>query len=152
MKKLGFAVVGCGNIVGHHLKGVLETPEAELVCVVDVVEEKAKAIAEKYKVKYYTEVKEMLKNPAVDVVTIALPSGLHMDVAIAAMEAGKHVISEKPLEITLEKIDKMIAVSKKTKKHLAGIFQSRFFESSLSIKKGIEEGLLGSLVLGDSYN
>src|SRR3989339_560069 len=133
MKKLGFAVVGCGVIVDYHIEGVLGTPEAELICVVDVVEAKAKAVAEKYKVRYYTDVKEMLKNPAVDVVAIALPSGLHMEVAIAAMEAGKHVISEKPLDITLEKIDKMIAVSKKTKKHLAGIFQSRFMASSLSI-------------------
>ena len=152
MKKLGFAVVGCGNIVGHHVNGVLGTPEAELICVVDNVEAKAKAVAEKNKVKYYTDVKEMLKDPAVDVVTIALPSGLHMEVAIAAMEAGKHVISEKPLDITLEKIDRMIAVSKKTKKHLAGIFQSRFMPSTLSIQKAIKEGTLGNMVLGDAYN
>ena len=68
------------------------------------------------------------------------------------MEAGKHVISEKPLEVTLEKIDKMIAVSKKTGKQLAGIFQSRFSDSSLSIKTAIQEGKLGKLVLGGAYN
>ena len=152
MKKFGFAVVGCGNILPHHINGVLGTPDAELICVVDVSEEKAKAAAEKYKVKYYTDIKEMLKNPAVDIVTIALPSGIHMDAAVAAMEAGKHVISEKPLDITLEKIDKMIDVSKKTKKHLAGIFQSRFMDSTLSIKKAVDEGKLGKLVLGDAYN
>ena len=152
MKKLGFAVVGCGNIAGHHVAGVLGTPEAELICVVDNVEAKAKALAEKNKVKYYTDVKDMLKDKAVDVVTICLPSGMHMDVAIASMEAGKHIISEKPLDVTLEKIDKMIAVSKKTKKHLTGIFQSRFYESSLSIQKAIKDGKLGKLVLGDAYN
>ena len=152
MSKLGFAVVGCGNIAEHHINGVLGTKETELICVVDNVEAKAKALAEKYKVKYYTDIKEMLKDKAVNVVTIALPSGLHMEVAIAAMEAGKDVLSEKPLDVTLEKIDKMIAVKNKTKRHLAGIFQSRFYESSLSIKKAIDEGKLGKLVLGDAYN
>jgi predicted dehydrogenase len=152
MKKLGFAIVGCGNIVENHIRGVLGTPEAELVCVVDVVEAKAKAVGEKYNVKYYTDVKEMLKDRAVDIVTIALPSGLHMDVAIAAMEAGKHAISEKPIEINLEKIDKMITVSKKTGMHMCGIFQSRFYDSSLEIKKAVEEGKLGRVVLGGAYN
>ncbi|OGF51134.1 MAG: hypothetical protein A2231_00710 [Candidatus Firestonebacteria bacterium RIFOXYA2_FULL_40_8] len=151
MKKLGFAIVGCGNILSSHGDGVLGTPEAELICVVDTDEPKAKAAAEKYKTKYYTSIKDMLKDPAVDVVTIALPSGLHMNAAIEAMESGKHVISEKPLEITLEKIDKMIAVSKKTKKYLAGIFQSRFMDSSLSIRKAIQDGQLGKMVLGDAY-
>lgn len=152
MKKIGYAIIGCGNIVANHLAGIKGTPEAELICVVDVVEAKAKAVAEKNKVKYYTDVKEMLKNKDVDVVTICLPSGLHMEVSIAAMEAGKHVISEKPLEVSLEKIDKMIEASKRTKKHLAGIFQSRFYESSINIKKAIEGGKLGKLVLGDAYN
>lgn len=152
MKKLGFAIVGCGNIVANHISGILGTPEAELICVVDIVEEKAKALAEKHKVKYYTNIKDMLKDKAVDVVSICLPSGLHMDAAIAAMEAGKHVISEKPLDVTLEKIDKMIASSKKTKKHLSGIFQSRFYPSAINIKKAINDGTLGNLVLGDAYN
>ena len=152
MKKVGFAIVGCGNIVANHLSGILGTPEAELIAVVDIVEAKAKAVAEKHKVKYYTDIKDMLRNKDVDVVTICLPSGIHMENSILAMEAGKHVISEKPLEVNLEKIDKMIEASKRTKKHLEGIFQSRFYESSLIIRKSIQDGKLGKLVLGDAYN
>jgi predicted dehydrogenase len=94
----------------------------------------------------------MLKRKDIDAVTVGIPSGFHMQVAVDALNAGKHVLVEKPLEITLEKIDKIIAASKKNKKHVSCVFQSRYFENAKIIKEAVKSGKFGKLVLGDMYN
>jgi predicted dehydrogenase len=152
MNKIRFGVIGCGGIAVNHIRGIKDCSNAELIAVADIVEEKAKKFGEEYKVPWYKDYKEMLKRKDIDAVTITTPSGLHMQNAIDAMEAGKHVLTEKPIEVTLEKIDKMIKVSKKTGKKLACVFQSRFFEGEKKVKEAINNGKFGKLVLGDMYN
>ena len=93
----------------------------------------------------------MLADPNVDIVTIATPSGAHMEPAVAAARAGKHVIVEKPLEITLKKCDRIIEACEKAGVKLAAIFPSRFHDSSVKLKRAIDGGRFGRLTLGDAY-
>lgn len=152
MNKVRYGVIGCGVISPWHINGVLNSKGAELIAVADSVEEKAKKTGEQYKVAWYKDYREMLKRNDIDVVTIGTPSGMHMQMAIDAMNVGKHVLTEKPIDITLEKIDKMIGVSKKTGKILTCVFQSRFFENAKRIKSTIDSGKFGKLVLGNMFN
>src|ERR1044072_8970499 len=93
----------------------------------------------------------MLADPAVDVVTICTPSGVHMEPAVSAAKAGKHIIVEKPLDIALKRCDAMIAAAKKAAVVLSTIFPSRFHESSQLMKTAIDGGRFGRLTMGDSY-
>src|SRR5262249_47416375 len=90
-------------------------------------------------------------DPAVNVVTICTPSGAHMEPAIAAAKAGKHVIVEKPLEVTLSRCDAIIKECEKAGVTLSTIFPSRFHESSQLMKQAVEAGRFGNLTIGDSY-
>ncbi len=93
----------------------------------------------------------MLADPDVDVVTIGTPSGAHMEPAVAAARAGKHVIVEKPLEITLSRCDKIIRECEKAGVKLSAIFPSRFHRSSVELKKAVDAGRFGKLTLGEAY-
>ena len=152
MDKVRFGIVGAGNIAPFHIHSIRACKNAEVVAIADTVEEKAKKAGEEFKIDAYGDPREMFNRKDIDVVTLCVPSGLHMQVAIDAMEAGKHVISEKPIEVTLEKIDKMIEVSKKTKKFISCVFQSRFFENAKRIRDDVTAGKFGKLILGDMYN
>ncbi|MFH1825114.1 MAG: Gfo/Idh/MocA family oxidoreductase [Candidatus Firestonebacteria bacterium] len=152
MEKVRFGVIGCGVIAPWHINGILGSKGAELIAVSDNVAEKAKKTGEEYKVDWYDDYKKMIERKDIDAVTIGVPSGLHMQIALEAMQAGKHVLTEKPIEVTLEKIDKMIETSKKTGKKLACVFQGRYFENAKKIKETIEQGKFGKVVLGDMYN
>jgi predicted dehydrogenase len=113
--------------------------------------EKAKGFAEKYNCRGYADIAEFLAHPGLDIVSICSPSGAHLDTALATAEAGKHVIVEKPLEITPERCDRIIEACDKAKVSLAGIFQSRFSEVAGLVKSTLEQGRFGTLVLGDAY-
>src|SRR5205085_5782032 len=99
----------------------------------------------------YTQLSEMLADPAVDVVTIGTPSGAHMEPAVEAANAGKHVIVEKPLEITLKRCDAIIAACQKNRVQLSAVFPSRFHAPGQAIKQAIGAGRFGRLTLGDAY-
>jgi predicted dehydrogenase len=93
----------------------------------------------------------MLADPAVDVVTVGTPSGAHLEPAVAAARAGKHVIVEKPLEITLARCDKIIGQCEKAGVKLSAIFPSRFHRSSVELKRAVDQGRFGRLTLGEAY-
>jgi predicted dehydrogenase len=93
----------------------------------------------------------MLADDHVDVVTICTPSGAHLEPAVAAAKAGKHVIVEKPLEITLKRCDRMIAACDKAGVKLSTIFPSRFHQSSIELKKAVDRGRFGKLTLVEAY-
>ena len=152
-KKIGWGIVGCGNIGPFHARGVAgNSGIAEIIAFCDIEENKAANLAKEFNAKQtYKDFKEMLKNPAIDVVSVCTPSGHHHEVVLAAAKAGKHVLCEKPLDVTLDKIDMMIAATRKAKVKLSGVFQRRTFEQSKLLKKTIESGKLGKLVLGDAY-
>jgi UDP-N-acetyl-2-amino-2-deoxyglucuronate dehydrogenase len=148
---IGFGIVGCGMISNFHAKAIADVKGAKLVACFDTREESAEKFAKANGCKAYTDLKKMLADPKVEIVTIATPSGAHMEPAVAAAKAGKHVIIEKPLEITLKKCDQIIEACEKAGVQCGAIFPSRFHDSSMKIKKAIEGGRFGKLTLGDSY-
>lgn len=151
-KKVKFAIVGAGVIFPLHANAILKCSDAQLVAVVDIDPIKAKARCDEFNIpSYYTDLQDMLEKEDIDVVTITVPSGLHGDIAIAAANAGKHVLSEKPLEITAEKMTQMIEAAKQNDVKLGCIFQRRKFPPAIAAKRAIESGLLGKVVLGDAY-
>jgi predicted dehydrogenase len=147
----GFGIVGCGMISTFHARAIADVKGAKLVACFDTRGPAAEKFATDFKCKAYTDLKAMLADPKVSIVTIATPSGAHMEPAVAAARAGKHVIVEKPLEITLKKCDAIINACKKARVQLGAIFPSRFHDSSVKIKRAIEGGRFGKLTLGDAY-
>ena len=148
---LGFGIVGCGMISQFHAKALADVAGAKLVACVDRRLDAAKAFGEQHGINAYDDLDTMLADPKVDVVTICTPSGAHMEPAVAAANAGKHVIVEKPLEITLKRCDKIIEACKKNKVVLSTLFPSRFHKSSQLLKEAVDKGKFGRLTLGDSY-
>lgn len=151
MKKLGFGIIGLGAISPLHLQGIDECEGARLAAVADVSEERASEISEKRGVPWYTDYRDLLANPDVDVVCILTPSGLRAAVCIDAARAGKHIIAEKPLEVTLGKVDPIIEECDKAGVNLAVILQARFLPGVALARKAVQDGRLGRLVLGGAY-
>ncbi len=149
-EKFRFGIIGCGVIGPIHAAAIQSLPDAELVAVADCAPEKAAKLAQHYRAKAYTDISQMLANEHLDVVNICTPSGMHGEHAIMAMRAGSNVIVEKPMEITRERIAKMLEVQRATGRQLAVISQHRFDEASLQVKKLLEEKALGRLVLGNA--
>ena len=150
-KKVGFGIVGCGVIASWHVGGITRAEGAQLIAVCDPVEEKAKKLGEEQQVEWYTDYQKMLEREDLDVVSLCTPSSLHPGQAVAAAQAGKHVLTEKPMAITLEDADEMIEACHRAGVKLGVIFQRRVREPFLKVKKALEEGELGRVVLGDVY-
>jgi predicted dehydrogenase len=151
-EKTRFAIIGAGVISTPHARVITSSPRAELVAIADIELDKAKAQAEQYGIPHtYTDYMEMLKRDDIDVVSICVPSGLHGEATIAAAQAGKHVLCEKPLEITREKMDAMIAACRKSNVKLGAVFQRRTLPAAIATRQAIQSGKLGRMVLGDAY-
>ncbi len=151
MKTWNFGIVGAGLIADFHARAIGDLSGAKLVACCDKVEEKARGLAEKYGCRAYASYEEMLRDDQIEVVTIATPSGLHMEPTIAAAEAGKHVICEKPLEITLDRIDAMIEAHEKAGTRLGGIFPYRFNDSQTVLRQAIKSGRFGTISYAGIY-
>jgi len=151
-KRLAFGVVGCGAIGPTHGAAVAQlADEAELVAVADPIAERAKTMAGKFGVsRIYEDYSQLIRDDGVDVVCICTPSGMHADMAIAAMEAGKHVIVEKPMDVTLASCDRMIQAERKTGRKMTIISQHRFDSATQIVKQAIDSGKLGKIVLADA--
>jgi predicted dehydrogenase len=148
---LGFGIIGCGMIANFHTRAIGDVRGAKVVACFDTVAAAADRLAESTGCRAYHDLDAMLADPAVDVVTIGTPSGAHMEPAVAAARAGKHVIVEKPLEITLRRCDKIIEECRNAGVVLSTIFPSRFHTSSVQLKQAIDQGRFGRLVAGDAY-
>ena len=149
-EKLRFGIVGGGVIGPTHAEAIEIVPDAQLVAVSDVVAEKAQELADKYGVKAYPSLGEMLAHEPIDVVTICTPSGLHGELACQAMRAGKHVMVEKPMEISSAAIDEMLRVQEDMGVKLAVISQHRFDPASMQVHELVEEHAFGRLVIGNA--
>jgi len=151
-KIIGFGIIGCGVIAPFHTESIKKVDGAELVACCDIIEDKAEKLAEKEGIDHwYKDYREMLKRSDIDAVCICTPSGMHSEMTTASAEAGKHVICEKPLDVTIEKMDAMIDACRSANVKLGCIFQRRTYNSSQKIKKAVEEGKLGKMLLGDAY-
>ena len=152
MKTYGFGIVGCGVIADFHARSIQDLPQARLVAGAEPVEEKRKAFMEKYDCEGAADYQELVRRDDIDVVCICTPSGLHMEPAVAAAEAGKHIVCEKPIEVTLERADAIIRACTENNVRLAAIFPQRFKPMNRHLKKAIDDGRFGKLTLGDCYN
>lgn len=151
MAKRGFALIGCGMVGHHHITAINGVPKGRLVALCDVRQEVAQSFGQEAGVPCYTDYHQMLEQPGVDIVNICTPSGLHLEPALACIAAGKHVVIEKPLEITLDRCDRLIAAADKAGVALATIFPSRFSDAARFVKKAVDAGRLGKLTVGDGH-
>ena len=151
MGRVGFGIIGCGNIGPVHAEAISQVRGAKLVAVSDVVEKSAQALAQRYGATAYTDYRQLLERRDVDAVCLCVPSGMRGAIGEACAEAGKHILAEKPLEITTKRIDRLIAAAERAKVKLGCVFQSRFADGSAHVRKAIDTGRFGRLVLGDAY-
>jgi UDP-N-acetylglucosamine 3-dehydrogenase len=137
-------LIGCGNIgAGGHLPAYAHTPEAELVAVCDAVEELAHAAAERSGATAYTDYRRLLKREDIEMVDLCVPTYLHAQLAVEAMQAGKHVLCEKPIAHSLEAADAMIEASEKVGVKLMIGQVRRFDHRYMSIKEQLDAGKVG---------
>ena len=148
---LGFGIVGCGMISRFHARAIAEVKGTKLVACFDQFPAAADKLAAETGCRAYHQLDELLADPQVDIVTIGTPSGAHMEPALAAAKAGKHVIVEKPLEVTLKRCDRIIKTCDENGVKLGAIFPSRFHDSSRKVKQAIDAGRFGKLTVGDSF-
>ncbi len=150
---LGFAIVGCGLIARFHAKALADVPGTKLRAVVSRSAANAAKFVQENKldgIAASTELTAVLKRTDIDVVIVTTPSGAHQEPAVASANAGKHVVVEKPLEITLERCDRIIDACDKNKVKLCTIFPSRFGDANVALKKAIAAGRFGRLTLGET--
>ena len=147
-KKIGYAVVGLG--VGRtHCDSAYNSQNADLVAVCDLLENRLEAAKKAYDgVLTYTSFEEMLKNPDIDIVSIAVPSGLHAELAVLALENGKNILVEKPIDITVENAMKIENARVKTGLKVGVIHQNRFNAVMKPVKEAVDSGKIGKLILG----
>lgn len=148
MKPLGFAIVGTGMVAGIHARAIAQTQGAALVGVVSRNPEGAQPFAMLHGIPVVVAtVEEMAARSDIDAIIVTTPSGTHLEPALEAIAAGKHVVVEKPLEITPERADRIIDAADKAGVKLATIFQNRFGRGAERVKAAVEGGRLGRLVV-----
>lgn len=147
---LKFALVGCGRIAKRHseLLGYKQIDGARLVAVCDIVEAKASAIGRQFEVPYFGDMHEMMSNCDVDVVVVLTESGNHAKHVIDLTTYGKAIVVEKPMALTLDDADSMIAACKASGSRLFVVKQNRFNVPVTKMREALQEGRFGSLIMG----
>ena len=152
---LGFAIVGCGMIARFHVKALAEIPGTRIAALVSRSPASAAKLLEETgtpECPAFATVEEAVTAPGVDVVVITTPSGAHLEPAIVAAAAGKHVVVEKPLEITGPRCQRIIEACDQHLVKLCTIFPSRFADSNIALKAAVDAGKFGRLTLGEASN
>ena len=148
-KKTRVGIIGCGGIAnGKHMPSLKKVADCEMVAFCDIVLERAEQAAEKYgteDAKVYTDYKELLKDQSIDVVHVCTPNRSHSFITVDALEAGKHVMCEKPMAINFVEAKKMLDAAARTGKLLTIGYQSRFRADSTFLKQEAEAGTFGDI-------
>ncbi len=143
-----YALIGYGKVAQVHAKSLRDVKDAALVAVWGRNKEKAEQFAQKWDLHAYTDLSLMIETEKIDAVLISTPHPLHKEHAIAALEAGVHVLVEKPMALTVADCDVMIETAQKQKKQLGVISQRRWLPASQRIKQAIDAGKLGTPMVG----
>lgn len=151
MKQWRFGIIGAGLIADFHAKAISLLENAQIAAVCDIDKERADKMAVKYCCKSYGSYDALCNDKEVDIVTIATPSGLHAEPVIAAARAHKHAICEKPLEITLDRIDAMIKAHEDAGTQLGCIFQNRFTKAMQPLRDAISKNRFGKITCVGVY-
>ncbi|OWK35907.1 Gfo/Idh/MocA family protein [Fimbriiglobus ruber] len=152
-RPLGFAIVGCGMIARFHARAIAEIPGARVAALVSRTPGAGEKLLQETGTPacaVFGTVQEAVRAPGVDAIVITTPSGAHADPAMIAAAAGKHVVVEKPLEITAERCDRIIGACDQHGVKLCTIFPSRFADSSQTLKAAVAAGKFGRLTLGET--
>jgi predicted dehydrogenase len=149
-RPLGIGIAGAG-VIGHvHARALAELDQARLIAVAEPNATIGQDFAASHRLDWHPTLDDLVERPDIDAVVLATPSGLHAEQAIRAAQAGKHVITEKPMAITLESADRMIVACREAGVALAVIFQYRVSRDVRRLKRAIEAGLLGQPLLGNA--
>ena len=150
MADFGVGIIGAGTISKVHARAIERIETTRLTAVAEPREDAGRELAGEYGAVWHADAEALLGREDVDVVVLCTPSGLHADHTVAAAEAGKHVITEKPMAITLEGIDRMILACREAGVSLSVIFQYRFNREALRLKRALDAGLFGRPVIGNA--
>lgn len=149
--QFGFGIIGVGMIAEYHAQAIEQLENARLLAACARSEGKVQAFAAKHHCRACTDFTELLKADDIDVVTICTPSGAHMEPAIAAAQARKHAIIEKPIEITLERIDRILEAHDKAGTTVGGFFNGRFTRTAQLFRQAVEQGRFGRITFGMAF-
>lgn len=144
--QVGFGIIGAGMIASLHAEALQNLPNCRLAGVFDPVLPAAKALAEKFNCRCFASLTEMLDSEEINAVTVATPSGLHGEICIAAANAGKHILCEKPLEINLARVDAILEACERNHVLLSPVFQTRFSRPVQLVKKAVDQGRFGQML------
>lgn len=150
---MNFAIIGCGVIAQTHARAlkILEDTGSVLYACCDIVPQKADEYAATHQVPHvYYDVESVLADPNVDIVCVCVPSGTHGEVCIAAAKAGKHIVCEKPMEITTERIQEVLQVVRESQVKMQCIFQRRLMPTAIAAREAIRSGKLGKVCLAEA--
>jgi predicted dehydrogenase len=145
-----FGLIGAGRVSPRHVQSISELAGARLVAIADVVASRAERIAKEQHAQAYSDYRKMLERDDIDVVNICTPSGLHAQMTIDALQAGKHVICEKPMALNLHDADRMIATAQATGKKLCVVLQNRYNPPMQDLRRIVDENRLGKILLGNA--
>ncbi|MFL5340104.1 MAG: Gfo/Idh/MocA family protein [Gemmataceae bacterium] len=152
-RPLGFAIVGCGMIARFHARALADVPGTRVAALVSRQRENAETLLAETQTPacpVFADLAEALAQPDIDGVIVTTPSGAHREPAVAAAKAGKHVVVEKPLEITPQRCDAIIDACEHHGVKLCTIFPSRFGDANMELKKAVDAGRFGRLTLGET--
>ena len=146
-----FALIGCGSIAKTQIRALLDlNPEdAELVMVCDIVEERALALAKEFNLQI-ARFDVICADPNIDAVTLCTPSGTHAELAARALESGKHVIIEKPMDVSQAACQRLLEVANQTDRRLSVISQHRFDPASQLVRETLDAGKLGNILFAEA--
>lgn len=143
-----FGLIGCGRVAPRHAQSFAQLHETHLMAVADVNAARAHRFAAEHGAEAHTDYRALLDRADIDAVSICVPSGLHAQVALDALDAGKHVLVEKPIALSLADADAMIARAAATDRRLAVVLQNRYNHPMRRLREAVDSGLLGQLHLG----
>lgn len=151
IKKLRCGIVGLGVGRKKHIPGYLSHPMAELAAIADSNTEKLNAVGDEFHIEHrYSSLTEMLANEKLDIVSIATPNIFHKDMTIEALEAGCHVMCEKPIAMNAAEAQEMIDAAKRTGKRIMINYVKRYIPESIAVKRVIDAGMLGDIYFARS--
>jgi predicted dehydrogenase len=152
MDELGFGLIGAGAIADFHAQAVAASTGGRLIGVASRRRITAEAFARQHAIGFATDdVNELLRQPGLDAVCITTPSALHLEPALQAIRAGKHLMIEKPIEATVEGTDHILREAEKAGVRIGSIFQARFGGAARAVKAAVEAGRFGRMVLASCY-
>jgi predicted dehydrogenase len=145
-----YGLIGCGRVAPRHAQSLRQVAGARLVAVADIKTSRAERFAEEYAAAAHTDYRALLDRADIDAVSICVPSGLHARVTLDALDAGKHVLVEKPIALQLADADQMIQRARQRDLRLGVVLQNRYNSPMQQLRRLIDEGALGRLYLGNA--